>query len=126
MRKAAHDRLIVLYSEHRPLIPQDKWDRMDSGARVEALTGQSLDNCRAILDMPMEMAVTSPNVMSGKVQVIRALLNAVTRVGLESRRLHEMRDEVLGELIADFDKQVGGSLDTEDFDLDEKPNGHSR
>ena len=84
-------------------VPQDRWVRMDPAEKVEELTGHSLDNCRDILDLPLEMAVRSPNVMHGKVQIIRAILSAVTKVGIESSRLRQMQDELLGKLIEDFD-----------------------
>jgi hypothetical protein len=53
--------------------------------RVELLTGRSLDNCKEILDFPMEAAVLSPALMNGKCQVIRSILTAIMRVGLDPR-----------------------------------------
>ena len=62
-----------------------------------------------VLDLPMTLAVTSPCVMNGKVGVIRAILTAVTKVGIESKRLQGMQQEVLGRLINDFEEAERGS-----------------
>lgn len=112
-RQKTQDKLQSLLANHMHKIPQAVWDRMTAQERVEELTGHSLDNCRAILDLPLEMAVMSPTVMTGKVQVVRAILTAVTKVGIESSRLRTMQDEVLGSLIDEFDREeakAGGSL----------------
>lgn len=107
MRKAAQDRLIQLIppSSGR-VVPADVWARMDQSQRISTLTGRSLDNCKDILDYPMEAAILSPNLMTGKCQVIRAILTCVTRVGLESRRLEQMQDELLQGMIDDFADDV--------------------
>ena len=105
IRQKTQDKLQGLLANHDRRITDDVWRRLTSAERVEELTGHSLDNCRAILDLPLEMAVMSPTVMTGKTQIIRAILNAVTRVGMESDRLRRMQDEVLGQLIDDFDME---------------------
>jgi hypothetical protein len=83
-------------------VSADVWGRMSDRERIECATGRSLDNCIDILDLPLELAVRSPTVMQGKCQVIRAVLQVVTRVGLESARLRGMQEELLGKLIDDF------------------------
>jgi hypothetical protein len=83
-------------------VPYDKWQRMSERERIECATGRTLDNCIDILDMPMEMAVRSPTVMSGKVQVIRAILTVVSKVGLESHRLRGLQEAALAQLVDDF------------------------
>jgi hypothetical protein len=88
-------------------VSKDVWQRMNDRERVECATGRSLDNCLDILDLPLELAVRSPTVMSGKCQVIRAVLQVVTRVGLESARLRGMQEELLGRLIDDFAEEEG-------------------
>jgi hypothetical protein len=92
----------------RKLLPSDVWQRMDRAERVEYLTGSSLDNCKDILDLPLEAAIRSPTVMNGKVQVIRALLGTLTKIGLESRRLEAMQQEALSQLIDDFAAEEDG------------------
>jgi hypothetical protein len=84
------------------MVPADVWARMSERERIEAMTGRSLDECMNILELPLEAAVRSPNVMQGKVGVIRAVLGMVARVGLESARLRGIQDQLLGELIDDF------------------------
>jgi hypothetical protein len=90
------------------VVPVEQWARMDHGERVEVLTGRSLDNCKDILDFPLEAAVLSPTLMAGKCQVIRAILTAITRVGLESSRLKAMQDELLQTIIDDFGGEAAG------------------
>jgi hypothetical protein len=85
--------------------PRDVWQAMSDKDRVEACTGRSLDECMDILDLPMELAVTSPCVMNGKVGVIRAVLTCVTKIGLESSRLKSMQQQLLGELIDGFEAE---------------------
>jgi hypothetical protein len=92
---------------------------MDQGQRVECLTGRSLDNCKDILDFPIEAALESPTLMNGKVGVIRAILTVITKVGLDSTRLKQMQDELLTRMIDDFATETAGQT--------QKPqqNGHS-
>ena len=60
IRQRTQDKLQSLLNNHHRKISDDVWQRMDAHQRVEELTGHSLDNCRAILDLPLEMAVMSP------------------------------------------------------------------
>jgi hypothetical protein len=55
---------------------------MDHAQRVELLTGKSPDNCKEILDFPIEAAIISPALMNGKTSVIRSIRTAITRVGI--------------------------------------------
>ena len=107
MRKANLDRVIALVPPEvgHATLPHE-WSSMDNARRIEVLTGRSLDNCKEILDFPMEAAAISPTVMSGKTTVIRAILSAVTRVGLQSQRLQSMQDELLQGIIDDFAEPI--------------------
>jgi hypothetical protein len=82
--------------------PSDVWQAMTDKERVEACIGRSLDECMDILDLPMELAVSSPCVMNGKVGVIRAILTCVKDFGRKSSRLQE---QLLGELINGFEAE---------------------
>jgi hypothetical protein len=95
------------------MVPREQWERMDHAQRVELLTGRSLDNCKDILDFPMEAAVLSPTLMTGKIGVIWAILTAITRVGLESSRLRAMQDELLQTIIDDFGGESAGQAGQE-------------
>ena len=107
MRQRTADRFQHLIARHQMrYIPHDRWERMSPAEKIEALTGHSLDNCREILDLPIALALESPTVMTGKTQIVRAILQAVTRVGIESSRLAHIQDEVLEKLIADFDRDA--------------------
>ena len=113
MRQKTQDMLQALIpNEQKRKVPNDIWARMDASQRIEELTGHSLDNCRDILDLPIEVAVKSPTVMNGKVGIIRAILQLVARVGIESNRLRQMQEEVLGKLIDDFDQEEACSPET--------------
>lgn len=128
MRTRRHDMMLeaLIPRDQQRKVPQDVWNRMEPAQRIEELTSHSLDNCRDILDLPMAMALKSPNVMSGKVQIIRAILTVVTKVGIESTRLRQMQDEVLGQLIDDFDKAERKTEDTGQRTGDRgRSNGHA-
>jgi hypothetical protein len=113
MRQKTQDMLQALIpNKQKRKVPTDIWARMDASQRIEELTGHSLDNCRDILDSPIEVAVKSPTVRNGKVGSIRAILQVVARVGLESNRLRQMQDELLGKLIDDFDTEEARKLQT--------------
>ena len=106
MRQKTQDMLqAVIPNKQKRKVPTDIWARMDASQRIEELTGHSLENCRDILDLPIEVAIKSPSVMNGKVGIIRAILQVVARVGIESSRLRQMQEEVLGKLIDDFDQE---------------------
>jgi hypothetical protein len=61
------------------------------------------------------MAVRSPTVMSGKVQVIRAILTVVSKVGLESHRLRGLQEAALAQLVDDFaaEEERSGFVESE-------------
>ena len=64
----------------------------------------SLDDCKALLEVdPLDC---HPAVLNAKIQVIRAVLHTSVKLGLESRRLAEERDRVIGELASEFRKGV--------------------
>jgi hypothetical protein len=108
-RQKTQDRLIALVPPATGRVTSAaEWQRMDHAERVELLTGRSLDNCKDILDFPLEAAVISPTLMNGKIGVIRAILTAITRVGLESSRLRAMQDELLQKIIDDFGGEAAG------------------
>jgi hypothetical protein len=101
------DRLAHMVPTAGPVkrLPPDVWQRMDRAAQVEHLAGLTLDDCLRILELPMELAVESTCVMNGKVQVIRVLMHAISKVGLERHRLEQQ--EALGRLIDDFAEDEG-------------------
>ena len=64
----------------------------------------SLDDCKALLEVdPLDC---HPAVLNAKVQVIRAVLHTTVKLGLESRRLADERERVIGELAEAFRKGV--------------------
>jgi hypothetical protein len=102
MRKANLDRIMALVPPAvGHVTTPEVWASMEPAERVELLTGRSLDNCKEILDFPIEAAIVSPALMTGKVSVIRSILTAITRVGIESSRLRQMH-ELLQGIIDDF------------------------
>jgi hypothetical protein len=84
------------------VVPADVWNRLSEREQIETMTGRSLDNCINILDLPMELAVQSPTVMTGKCQVIRAVLQAIVASG-KGRQGSERSQQMLGELIGQFE-----------------------
>ena len=72
--------------------------------RLQRLLGMSLDDCKALLEVdPLDC---HPAVLNAKVQVIRAVLHTTVKLGLESRRLADERERVIGELAEAFRKGV--------------------
>ena len=78
----------------------DVWARLTEREKIETMTGRTLDNCINILDLPMELAVQSPTVMTGKSQVIRAVLQAIVASGKGRPGLVDQQ--------AQLDKLIGG------------------
>jgi len=87
------------------VVPADVWNRLSEREQIETMTGRSLDNCINILDLPMELAVQSPTVMTGKCQVIRAVLQAIVASG-KGRQGSERSQQMLGELIGQFETEA--------------------
>jgi len=88
----------------RELFPKDEWNRLPAEGRLQRLLGMSLDDCKSLLEVdPLKC---HPTMLNAKIQVIRAVLHTSVKLGLESRRLAEERDRVIGELAAEFRKGV--------------------
>ena len=88
----------------RELIPRDEWNQLPVDGRLQRLLGMSLDDCKSLLEVdPLDC---HPAMLNAKIQVIRAVLHTSVKLGLESRRLAEERDRVIGELAAEFRKGV--------------------
>ena len=72
--------------------------------RLQRLLGMSLDDCKSLLEVdPLKC---HPTVLNAKIQVIRAVLHTTVKLSLESRRLAEDRERVIGELAEAFRKGV--------------------
>ena len=88
----------------RELIPMDEWNCLPAERRLQRLLGMSLDDCKAVLEVdPLDC---HPAMLNAKIQVIRAVLHTTVKLGLESRRLADERERVIGELAAEFRKGV--------------------
>ena len=86
------------------LIPRDEWNRLPVDGRLQRLLGMSLDNCKSLLEVdPLKC---HPTMLNAKIQVIRAVLHTTVKLGLESQRLAEERERVIGELAEAFRKGV--------------------
>ena len=86
------------------LIPTDEWNRLPVDGRLQRLLGMSLDDCKAVLEVdPLDC---HPAMLNAKIQVIRAVLHTSVKLGLESQRLAEERERVIGELAEAFRKGV--------------------
>jgi hypothetical protein len=72
--------------------------------RLQRLLGMSLDDCKSLLEVdPLKC---HPTVLNAKIQVIRAVLHTTVKLSLESRRLAEDRERVIGDLAEAFRKGV--------------------
>ena len=86
------------------LIPRDEWNRLPVDGRLQRLLGMSLDDCKSLLEVdPLKC---HPTVLNAKIQVIRAVLHTTVKLSLESRRLAEDRERVIGDLAEAFRKGV--------------------
>lgn len=80
------------------LLRSDDWKALAPAQRVEQLLGMSLDDCYELLQWPLVEAARNPSVMSAKIQVIRAILNATVKMGLADKRLEVEREKILADL----------------------------
>jgi hypothetical protein len=79
-----------------PLIPRDQWNVMSTAERLVALAQRSLDECLEILEEPIDY--DNAVLMNAKVQVTRAILHTLTRLGVEASRASGERERILGEM----------------------------
>ena len=99
--------------QERPDGTRDDGSRADTDGRVEPaacrrrlqrLLGMSLDDCKSLLEVdPLKC---HPTMLNAKIQVIRAVLHTTVKLGLESQRVAEERERVIGELAEAFRKGV--------------------
>src|SRR6516162_2427229 len=97
--------------QERPDGTRDDGSRADTDGRVEPaacrrrlqrLLGMRLNDCKALLEVdPLDC---QPAILNAKIQVIRAVLHTTVNLGLESQRVAEERERVIGELAEAFRK----------------------
>jgi hypothetical protein len=76
----------------RELIPYHEWRRLDPAGKLERLLGWSLDECLAILAIPVEDCGAVQ--MSAKVATIRAVLHACVKMGIKERDVTARREVI--------------------------------
>ena len=84
-----------------PLIELPRWNAMEPKERLQTLLGMTLDRCYQWL--AHEPGALNPTQMNMQIQVMRAVLHTVTKLGIEDRRLESQRQNLLDEMTAALD-----------------------
>jgi hypothetical protein len=86
----------------------EEFASLSVGERLENLLRWSLEDCRVILDYDVNddrHSYGSRNMMvNAKLAVIRVVLEAATKAAGRDGRLKEQRDQVFGEMAAEYRK----------------------
>jgi hypothetical protein len=85
-----------------PKVPNEVWRTMTTEERLISLSQRSLDECKEILDAPIDLVAPHPALLGGKVQVIRAILMTCTKLGVEASRSTTERERILSEMARDL------------------------
>lgn len=90
-----------------PLVPLDEWNRMDASEQLQRLLGMTTARVLEYLT-PSAYDNMHPTFRNNQMQAIRAVLHTCTKLGIESKRLADVREQVLGDLIEGLGERAKG------------------